>query len=83
MDTPRRGGLQSRLSARWLEAKSGRWIEKCGGREKERKKLSQMKRETYKTPDANEAAYLSAVSVMCKQRPFRAARHTIALFVMQ
>lgn len=34
-------------------------------------------------PGVNEAAYLSAVSVMCKQRPFRAARHTIALFAMQ
>lgn len=39
--------------------------------------------QTYKTPAVNETAYLSAVSVMCKQRPFRAARHTIALFAMQ
>lgn len=42
-----------------------------------------MKREMYKTPDVNEAAYLSAVCVMCKQRSFRAARHTIALFAKQ
>lgn len=54
-----------------------------GRKREKKKKLPQMKRETYKTPDVNEAAYLSAVSVMCKQRPFRAARHTIALFVMQ
>lgn len=38
---------------------------------------------TYKTPAVNETAYLSALSVMCKQRPFRPARHTIALFAMQ
>lgn len=44
---------------------------------------AQTKRKTYKTPTVNETAYLSAVSVMCKQRPFRAARHTIALFAMQ
>lgn len=44
---------------------------------------SQTERKTYKTPAVNETAYLSAVSVMCKQRPFRAARHTIALFAMQ
>lgn len=43
----------------------------------------QMKREMYKTPDVNAAAYLSAVRVMCKQRSFRAARHTIALFAVQ
>lgn len=42
-----------------------------------------MERETYKTPIVNETAYLSALSVMCKQRPFRAARHTIALFAVQ
>lgn len=43
----------------------------------------QMKREMYKTPNVNEAAYLSAMRVMCKQRSFRAARHTIALFAVQ
>lgn len=74
------GGLQSRLSARWLEARSGRQIEKCRGK---RVKKREREREMYKTPVVNETAYLSAVSVMCKQRPFRAARHTIALFAMQ
>lgn len=77
--------MQSRLSARWLGVKTGfrqRNAKERAEREK-KKKLLQMKREMYKTPDVNEAAYLSAVSVMCKQRPFRAARHTIALFVMQ
>lgn len=48
-----------------------------------KKKIQRTKRETYETPTVNETAYLSAVSVMCKQRPFRAARHTIALFAMQ
>lgn len=48
-----------------------------------KKKIPRTKRETYETPAVNETAYLSAVSVMCKQRPFRAARHTIALFAMQ
>lgn len=57
-----------------------RQIERC--REREKKKR-QTKRKTYQTPAVNETAYLSAVSVMCKQRPFRAARHTIALFAMQ
>lgn len=41
------------------------------------------KTEMDKTPEVKAAAYLSAVSVMCKQRPFWAARHTIALFAMQ
>lgn len=43
----------------------------------------QRKKEMYKTPEMNAAAYLSAWSVMCKQGPYRAARHTIALFAMQ
>lgn len=62
---------------------SGRQIEKCRGKGKEKKTTTDEKRDVYKTPEVNEAAYLSAVSVMCKQRPFRAARHTIALFAMQ
>lgn len=67
------GGLQSRLLAWCLEAKSGR----------QTGKKKKVKRKMYKTPAVNETAYLSAMSVMCKQRPFRAARHTIALFAMQ
>lgn len=48
-----------------------------------KKKTARTERKTYETPAVNETAYLSAVSVMCKQRPFRAARHTIALFAVQ
>lgn len=61
------------------EWETDRDAEKGGGKRKKK----QTKRKTYQTPTVNETAYLSAVSVMCKQRPFRAARHTIALFAMQ
>lgn len=66
----------------WLEANGWRQIEKSRGEDKERK-THRRRTETYRTPAPNEAAYLSALSAMCKQRPFRAARHTIALFAMQ
>lgn len=48
-----------------------------------KKRETQRKKKMYENPTVNETAYLSALSVMCKQRPFRAARHTIALFAMQ
>lgn len=67
----------------WEADWAKRQIEKCREKGEEGEKKTQTKRKMYKTPTVNETAYLSAVSVMCKQRPFRAARHTIALFAMQ
>ena len=73
------------MLALWLEAKSGKQTQKCRkrqGREKKKEK-HRGKKKMYENPTVNETAYLSALSVMCKHRPFRAARHTIALFAMQ
>lgn len=57
------------------------------GKGREKKKLpppqNKKKRGVYKTTEVNESPYLSAMSMMCKQRPFRTARHTIALFALQ
>lgn len=73
------GGSEPRLVSQWPRVKTGGPIQKCGGKSRMREKKTEMD----KTPEVKAAAYLSAVSVMCKQRPFRAARHTIALFAMQ
>lgn len=71
------GRITVKVVGQWLEAKSGRQTEK------ESKKRHSRKGRCISTPAVNETAYLSAVSVMCKQRPFRPARHTIVLFAMQ